>query len=129
MLWSDCPLIHDCEKCLEVEFEFEKDIACLDNKWADNSCVFEGKLVEGGSRVFVSSEQCLINGDLSIIQVLFLFLEIQISWHFAKSLLAPIPQLIPELGIIISLKHSDEKNEKISKSLNLLIICHASLEN
>ena len=69
MLWTDCPLIHDCEKCLEVEFEFEKDIACLDNKWADNSCVFEGKLVEGGSRVFVSSEQCLINGDLSIIQV------------------------------------------------------------
>ena len=76
MLWSDCPIIHDCEKCLEVEFESEKDIACLDNKWADNSCVFEGKLVEGGSRVFVSSEQCLINGDLSIIQVLkFIYSE------------------------------------------------------
>ena len=84
MLWSDCPIIHDCEKCLEVEFESEKDIACLDNKWADNSCVFEGKLVEGGSRVFVSSEQCLINGDLSIIQVLIVmfYLETEILWHF-----------------------------------------------
>ena len=89
MFWSDCPIIHECEKCLEVEFESEKDIACLDNKWADNRCVFEGKLVEGGSRVFVSSEQCLINGDLSIIQVLILYLEIQISKHFALNLLLP----------------------------------------
>ena len=84
MLWSDCPIIYDCEKCLEIEFESEKDIACLDNKWADNNCVFEGKLVAGGSRIFVSSEQCLINGDLSIIQVLIVmfYLETEILWHF-----------------------------------------------
>ena len=113
MLWSDCPIIRDCEKCLEVEFESEKDIACLDIKWADNNCVFEGKLVKGGSRVFVSSEQCLINGDLSIIQVLIVmfYLEIEILWHFTlryhpfttKFYAIITPSFLPPVGIFLLL--------------------------
>ena len=70
MFWIECPSDDDCDKCLTVAFEKENDFACLNQKYPENSCVYEGFFIkEPGSKVAVSSEQCITNGKLDDIQV------------------------------------------------------------
>ena len=70
MKWITCPSNNSCAKCLKVAFETGDDFACLNQKWSDNNCAFEGNFMSGGgARVFVSSQQCLIDGNLEMIQV------------------------------------------------------------
>ena len=70
MKWITCPSDSSCAKCLKVAFETGDDFACLNQKWSDNNCAFEGNFMNGGgARVFVSSQQCLIDGNLEMIQV------------------------------------------------------------
>ena len=69
MLWIDCPDDLSCNKCLDIAFESENDIACLHQKYPENGCVFEGALMNGGSMVVVSSDECFIDGTLENIQV------------------------------------------------------------
>ena len=69
MLWTDCPNDSSCNKCLDIAFESENDIACLHLKYPENSCVFEGALLNGGSMIVVSSEECFVDGTLENIQV------------------------------------------------------------
>ena len=70
MFWTKCPSDYVCDKCLSVEFEKENDIACLNQKWPGNSCIYEGFFKnEPGSRVAISSQQCVIDGALDDIQV------------------------------------------------------------
>ena len=72
MLWTTCPQDKDsCDRCLDVTFEIGKDTACLKQKWSDKPCVFEGTFLASGTRVAVSSEECLMVGYLDNIQVLF----------------------------------------------------------
>ena len=72
MLWTACPNKDSCDRCLDVTFEIGKDIACLNQKWSDNLCVFEGTFLASGTRLAVSSEECLMVGYLDNIQVLHL---------------------------------------------------------
>ena len=69
MLWTDCPDDSSCNRCLDVAFESENDIACLHQKYPENSCVFEGALMNGGSMIVVSSDECFEHGTLENIQV------------------------------------------------------------
>ena len=70
MKWITCPSDSSCAKCLKVAFETGDDFACLNQKWTDNNCAFEGNFMNGGgARVFVSSQLCLIDGNLEMIQV------------------------------------------------------------
>ena len=69
MLWTDCPDDDACDKCLDVAFESGNDIACLNEKFPETECILEGNFMNGGSRVFVSSEQCINGGDMDHIQV------------------------------------------------------------
>ena len=69
MLWTDCPDDSSCNRCLDVGFESENDIACLHQKYPENSCVFEGALMNGGSMIVVSSDECFEHGTLENIQV------------------------------------------------------------
>jgi len=71
MLWADCPDDDACDKCLEVAFESGNDIACLNEKFPETECILEGNFMNGGARVFVSSEQCINGGDTDHIQVSF----------------------------------------------------------
>ena len=71
MLWTDCPDDSSCNRCLDVGFESENDIACLHQKYPENSCVFEGALMNSGSIIAVSSSQCFIDGTLENIQVFY----------------------------------------------------------
>ena len=70
MLWTSCPNKYSCDRCLDVTFEIGKDTACLKQKWSDNPCVFEGTFLDSGTRLAVSSEECLMVGYLDNIQVL-----------------------------------------------------------
>ena len=69
MLWTDCPDDDACDKCLDVAFESGNDIACLNEKFPETECILEGNFMNGGSRVFVSSEECINGGDMDHIQV------------------------------------------------------------
>ena len=69
MIWTDCPDDDACDKCLDVAFESGNDIACLNEKFPETECILEGNFLIGGSRVFVSSEQCINGGDMDHIQV------------------------------------------------------------
>ena len=69
MLWADCPDDDACDKCLDVAFESGNDIACLNEKFPETQCILEGNFMNGGARVFVSSEQCVNGGDMDHIQV------------------------------------------------------------
>ena len=69
MLWTNCPDDEACDKCLDVAFESGNDIACLNEKFPETRCILEGNFMNGGSRVFVSSEQCINGGDMNHIQV------------------------------------------------------------
>ena len=69
MLWTDCPDDSSCNRCLDIAFESENDIACLHQKYPENSCVFEGALMNGGSMIVVSSDECFEHGTLENIQV------------------------------------------------------------
>ena len=69
MKWVTCPSSRSCAKCLEVAFETGDDLACLRQKWSGNNCAFEGNFLREGTRVFVSSQQCLIDGNMEMIQV------------------------------------------------------------
>ena len=69
MLWTDCPDDDACDKCLDVAFESGNDIACLNEKFPETRCILEGNFMNGGSRVFLSSEQCIKGGDMDHIQV------------------------------------------------------------
>ena len=69
MLWTDCSDNSRCNKCLDIAFESENDIACLHQKYPENSCVFEGALMNGGSMIVVSSDECFEKGILENIQV------------------------------------------------------------
>jgi len=71
MLWTDCPDDDVCDKCLDVAFESGNDIACLNEKFPETECILEGNFMNGGARVFVSSEQCINGGDMDQIQVSF----------------------------------------------------------
>ena len=71
MLWTDCPDDSSCNRCLDVAFESENDIACLHQKYPENGCVFEGALMNSGSIIAVSSSQCFIDGTLENIQVFY----------------------------------------------------------
>jgi len=71
MLWTDCPDDDACDKCLDVAFESGNDIACLNEKFPETECILEGNFMNGGSRVFVSSEECINGGDMDHIQVSF----------------------------------------------------------
>ena len=74
MSWTDCPSSRSCEKCLDVVFDSGNDIACLNQKWLNNDCVYEGDFLKRkSSKIFVSSEQCLIDGRMDRIQVCDLF--------------------------------------------------------
>ena len=72
MLWTSCPNKYSCDRCLDVTFEIGKDTACLKQKWSDNPCVFEGTFLASGTRLAVSSEECLMVGYLDNIQVMAL---------------------------------------------------------
>ena len=74
MLWTDCPDDSSCNRCLDIAFESENDIACLHQKYPENSCVFEGALMNGGSMIVVSSDECFVDGTLENIQVVTLIL-------------------------------------------------------
>ena len=69
MLWTDCPDDSSCNRCLDIAFESENDIACLHQKYAENNCVFDGALMNSGSMIAVSSDECFIDGTLENIQV------------------------------------------------------------
>ena len=69
MKWVTCPSNSSCSKCLNVAFETGEDLVCLKQKWSENQCAFEGNFLSGGARVFVSSQQCLIDGNMEMIQV------------------------------------------------------------
>ena len=69
MLWTNCPDDEACDKCLDVAFESGNDIACLNEKFPDTECILEGNFMNGGARIFVSSEQCVNGGDMDHIQV------------------------------------------------------------
>ena len=69
MLWTDCPDDSSCNRCLDIAFESENDIACLHQKYPENSCVFEGALMNGSSMIVVSSDECFVDGTLENIQV------------------------------------------------------------
>ena len=69
MLWTDCPDDDACDKCLDVAFESGNDIACLNEKFPETKCILEGNFMNGGARIFVSSEQCINGGDMNHIQV------------------------------------------------------------
>ena len=70
MLWLDgCGWDGKCSKCLVVGFESGSDFACLNQKYSETECILEGNFLTGGTRVFVSSEQCLNGGDMDNIQV------------------------------------------------------------
>ena len=69
MLWTDCPDDDACDKCLDVAFESGNDIACLNEKFPETKCILEGNFMNGGARVFVSSEQCINGGVMNHIQV------------------------------------------------------------
>ena len=69
MLWTDCLDVDTCDKCLDVSFESGNDIACLKEKFPETRCILEGNFMNGGARVFVSSEQCMNRGDMNLIQV------------------------------------------------------------
>ena len=62
ILWTPCPN-EDCNKCLDVRFDSGNDTACLNQKWPNNNCVFEGAFLGSKSRVAVSSEDCLTSGS------------------------------------------------------------------
>ena len=70
MLWTSCSNKESCDRCLDVTFEIGRDMACLKQKWSDNPCVFEGIFLASGTRLAVSSEECLMVGYLDNIQVL-----------------------------------------------------------
>ena len=71
MLWTYCPENEVCDKCLDVSFEEENDIACLKQKYTDNECIFEGNFLAGEKkRIFLSSEQCQQSGGMDLIQVI-----------------------------------------------------------
>ena len=70
MLWTDCPDDSSCNRCLDIAFESENDIACLHQKYPENSCVFEGALMNGDdSMIVVSSDECFEHGTMENIQV------------------------------------------------------------
>ena len=69
MLWTDCPDDDTCDKCLDVAFQSGNDIACLNEKFPETECILEGNFMNGGARIFVSSEQCINGGDMDHIQV------------------------------------------------------------
>ena len=69
MLWTDCPDDSSCNRCLDIAFESENDIACLHQKYPENSCVFEGALMNGNSMIVVSSDECFEHDTLENIQV------------------------------------------------------------
>merc|ERR1711971_370626 len=70
MLWTDCPDDSSCNRCLDVAFESENDIACLHQKYPENNCVFEGALMNGDdSMIVVSSDECFEHGTMENIQV------------------------------------------------------------
>ena len=72
MLWTECLNDYVCDKCLNVIFEKENDIVCLNQKWPGNVCVYEGFFINNqGTRVAISSQQCVIDGSMDNIQVLF----------------------------------------------------------
>jgi hypothetical protein len=55
---------------LDVTFDSGNDIACLNQKWPGNDCIYEGSFLNGQNRrVFVSSEECLVDGSMNKIQV------------------------------------------------------------
>ena len=71
ILWTECPSDYVCDKCLNVIFVSEEDFACLNQKWPGNDCAYEGFFLnEQDTRVAVSSEQCVIDGNMDNIQVL-----------------------------------------------------------
>ena len=69
ILWIDCPEDVFCDKCLDVTFVSGNDVACLNQKYPDTECILEGNFLTGGARVFVSSEQCLDDGNMDNVQV------------------------------------------------------------
>ena len=73
MSWTsswNCSPSGGCDKCLDVTFDSESDKACLNQKRPGNDCIYEGSFLNGQNRrVFVSSEQCLVDGSMNKIQV------------------------------------------------------------
>ena len=49
----DCPE-EDSDLCLEVRFQFETDIAELDQKFEGDFSIYEGYFMNSGARVFAS---------------------------------------------------------------------------
>ena len=71
MKWTDCLNPNECDKCLEVTFDFgEKDVACLNQIYPENGCVFQGSFSEKGTPITVSSSSCFSSGNLDDIQVM-----------------------------------------------------------
>ena len=82
MLWTDCPDDSSCNRCLDVAFESENDIACLHQKYPENSCVFEGALMNGDdSMIVVSSDECFEHGTMENIQVFTLIFGFENMSH------------------------------------------------
>ena len=77
MLWTDCPDDSSCNRCLDIAFESENDIACLHQKYPENGCVFEGALMNSGSIIAISSDQCFVDSTLKNIQGLHTYFEIR----------------------------------------------------
>ena len=88
---------------MDVAFESGNDIACLNEKFPDTECILEGNFMNGGARVFVSSEQCMNGGDMN---------HIQVTTNYYINL-----QLIPLDSTIVV--HFESLNE-LSKSWNFL---------
>ena len=75
MKWTDCPNPNECDKCLEVTFESEeKDMACLNQIYPENGCVFRGLFLEKYTPVAISSSECFSKGTLDNIQVGYSYL-------------------------------------------------------
>ena len=71
MKWTECIKPNECDKCLQVTFESgEKDVACLNQIYPNNSCVYQGIFSEKGTSVAVSSSRCCSSGKLDDIQVI-----------------------------------------------------------
>ena len=52
----DCPE-EDSDLCLEVRFQFETDIAELDQKFEGDFSIYEGYFMNSGARVFASTPE------------------------------------------------------------------------
>ena len=90
MMWTDCPDEDLCDKCLDVAFESENDIACLNEKFPDTECILEGNFINGGARVFVSSETCIGGADMDQIQVKYFLYSYKFNHELINHQMKPI---------------------------------------